>query len=186
MKSKILKITILTLMIIMFMQISSFASILKINLEADKENVKIGEEVKVTVSWNQGMQAADFYLIYDSKKLEFVEADIEDDYINAEEGNIKTAWFSMDDTDKTQIEYTFKPKKAGKVEIETKVNGGFATGNLQIPNKYEEGNLTIEISQSPVMNALKIIAIVIGVVIVFVLIIIVTNIRIEKSRKKLR
>lgn len=187
MKNKIFKITILVIIILMFMQVSLLAAnTLKINLKADKDNIKVGEEVKVTVSWKQGMQAVDFYLKYNSKKLEFVEADIEDDYINSEDGKVKTAWFSMDDTDKTQIEYTFKAKKAGTVDISTKVNGGFATGNLQIPNKYEEGNVTIEIANTSIMNIVKVIGIIIGVGIAFILIRIILNIRIKKSKKKFR
>lgn len=189
MKNKIFNITILTITILMFMQVTLLAvNTLKINLEADKDNIKIGEEVKVTVSWKQGMQAADFYLIYDSDKLEFIEADISDDFINNKnKGQLRTAWFSMDDTDKTQIEYTFKAKKSGTVNLKTSTeSGGFATGELRSPRNYKEANLTIEISNTPIMNIFKVIGIIIGVVIVFILIRIIINIRIEKSKKKFR
>jgi len=145
MKNKLLKITILTILFTMYLQISIFASTLKLNLIANKEKFEIGEEVKITVSWNKGMQAADFSLMYDSKKLEYVECDLEEDFINNEEGEVKTAWFSVDNTDKKQIEYIFKAKKSGRVEISTKINGGFATGNLEIPEEYENAKLKIEI-----------------------------------------
>ena len=78
MKSKVLKITILTLIIMMLIQVSLLAAVstLKLDLTANKTKIKIGQEIKIKVSWNYGMQAADFYLDYDSEKLEFIKADI--------------------------------------------------------------------------------------------------------------
>lgn len=146
MKNKLLKITILTILLIMYLQISIFASSLKLNIKVDKEEVKVGEEVKITVYWDKGMQAADFSLLYDSKKLEYIGSDLEKDFINSVDGEVKTAWFSLDNTDKTQIEYTFKTKKSGKVGITTKINGGFATGELEIPETYENGELKLKIA----------------------------------------
>lgn len=189
MKNKVLKITILTLIIIMFMQVSLLAvNTLKLDLTTSESKIKVGEKVKIKVSWNQGMQAADFYLIYDSKRLEFIEADISNDYINNKNaGQLRTAWFSMDDTDKTQIEYTFKAKKSGTVNLETNSeSGGFATGELRTPRNYKEANLTIEISSNPISNVFKAIGIIIGIIVALILIRIIINIRIEKSKKKFR
>ena len=168
MKNKLFKTTIITLMIIFIMQISIFASELTLNIKLNKEEVKQGDKIKVTVEWTEGMQAADFYLNYDADKLKFIEADIEDDYINSEEkGQVKTAWFSMDNNDKTKIEYTFKAKKSGTVEFSTKINGGFATGELKIPEKYNEGSLKIEIAKQPlIIRILKILLIAIVIIVV--------------------
>ena len=146
MKNKLFKITILTIILIMYIQTFVFASTLKLNITSDKEKLELGEEVKVTVSWDKGMQAADFSLVYDSKKLEYIGSDLEEYFFNNVNGEVKTAWFSLDNTDKTQIEYTFKTKKAGTVEITTKINGGFATGELQIPEIYENGELKLKIA----------------------------------------
>lgn len=171
MKDKLLKITIFTLMIIIFMQLAVFANTLTLNISTNKQSVKAGEKFKVIVSWKQGMQAADFYLKYDSEKLKFIKTDISDDYINSKEnGKIKTAWFSMDDTDKTKIEYTFKAKKSGIVEFETKINGGFATGELKVPSKYEEGKLEINVKKQPlIIRILKVIVIIVGIVIIILI-----------------
>ena len=101
MKRNFIKIVVLTLMNIIML--SSVVFGLNLNISSNSERVNIGDEIKVTVNWNENMQAADFSLMYDSKKLEFVEADIEDYYINSDnEGEVKTAWFSLDNTDKTR------------------------------------------------------------------------------------
>ena len=164
MKNRLLKITIITIILIAYLQISIFASTLKLNLMANKEKFEIGEEVKITVSWDKGMQAADFSLIYDSKKLEYLGSDLEEDFVNNENGEIKTAWFSLDNTDKTQIEYNFKAKKSGKVEISTRINGGFATGNLEVPKEYENAKLKIDVLSG--INLTSLIAISISVLLI--------------------
>lgn len=172
MKNKIKKISFLLLMFIILMKVTIFADILNINIKANKEKVNVGDKVKITVSWDKGMQAADFILMYDSEKLEFIKGDLKDDYIHNENGKVKTAWFSMDDTDKTKIEYTFKAKKTGKTELETKVNGGFATGTLLMPTGYNEGKLQLEIKDAnPVLKILKIITFVIIILLLIAFII---------------
>ena len=171
MKKKLLKTLIIALAIIIFTQITVFANTLKLNLVADKNNLKINEEVKITVSWSEKMQAADFSIKYDQEKLEFVRSELADDFINSEEGDLKTAWFSMDDVDKTKIEYTFKAKKAGKVELSTQINGGFATGELEMPTNYENATLTLKIAQNPIINILKIIGTLAVILIIIILII---------------
>lgn len=172
MKNKIKKIALIALMLLMLIQITVFADTLNIKIKANKERVNVGDKVKVTVSWDKGMQAADFILKYDADKLEFVKSDLEEDYINNSNGNVKTAWFSMDDTDKTKIEYTFKAKETGKAEFETRVNGGFATGTLSMPTGYKEGKLQLEIKESnPVLSILKIVVFIIVILLIVVFII---------------
>jgi len=158
------------------LQISIFASILKLNIKTDKEKLEVGEEVKVIVSWNEGMQAADFSLIYDDKKLEYMSSDLEDYYINNTNGELKTAWFSVDNTDKIQIEYTFKAKKSGTAKIATKINGGFATGELQVPQEYENGELAIKIA-----GGINVVTILIICVVVFFLLLVILK---KKTRKR--
>ena len=174
----------------MLIQVSLLAAVstLKLDLTANKTKIKIGQEIKIKVSWNYGMQAADFYLDYDSEKLEFIKADISEDYINIKEKNqIRTAWFSMDNTDKTEIEYTFKAKKSGTVNISTNSeSGGFATGELIRPINYKDANIVIEISNSLLSTIFKVIGILIGVIIIFVLIKIIINIRINKFKGKFK
>ena len=167
MKNKTKKIVPIALLFLMLIQVTVFADTLNINIKANKEKINVGDKVKVTVSWDKGMQAADFILKYDADKLEFVKSDLEEDYINNSKGNVKTAWFSMDDTDKTKIEYIFEAKAKGETELETKVNGGFATGTLSMPTGYKEGKLQLEIKESnPVLNVLKVVVIIVILLIV--------------------
>ena len=151
MKKKQFKIILLILSILLFIPITIFANTLKVTLKTNKKHPRIGEKIKIIVDWNQGMQAADFSILYDSEKIEFVKSTIDDIYINNEGNELKTAWFSMDDKDKSKIEYVFKTKTSGVTELTTKINGGFATGELEIPNDYENGSVTIEITNQPVM-----------------------------------
>ena len=169
--NKILRTSIIALILVLLMQITVFADTLNINIKANTAKIKVGDKVTVTVYWDKGMQAADYILNYDSEKLEFVKTDLKDDYINNTNGQVKTAWFSVDDKDKTKIEYTFKAKKSGTAELKTTVNGGFATGNLEMPTEYTEGELQLNISKANVsLKILKILAIVIVILVLINLI----------------
>ena len=143
-----LKLGILALIIMISIPIYSFANTLTLNMKVDKEEIKIGDEIKITVSWDKEMQAADFYLNYNSKKLEFVTCNVDELFVNnnAEEGKIKTSWVSLDDSNKTEIEYTFKVKKGGKAKFTTTIDGGFATGELEVPTQYNNGELLLKIT----------------------------------------
>lgn len=171
---------ILVILVLAVMPVCVYADTLTLNISTNDKNAEIGNEINVIVSWNQEMQAADFYLNYDSEKLEYLKSNIDDMFINNEKdkGVLKTAWVSMDDTNKTEIQYTFKVKKSGIANFTTKVYGGFATEELKIPDNYTEGELAIKISRTPV-----IIYIMIGVIIVFIAIIL-TIIRKNKNIKR--
>ena len=159
MKKNVVKIFFLLFVLVASINSIIFASTLNLKIDTNKEKIKKGEEVNVTVSWSEGMQAADFSLKYDTNKLEYINCDLEEVFINnnIEAGEIKTAWFSMDNEDKTKITYTFKAKKSGKAEFETITNGGFATGNLEIPSQYNEAKSTISISNNLVVYIVAII-----------------------------
>ena len=178
MKNKLLHIIIVVLSILLLMPIAVFGNTLLLNISTKKEKVKVGDEITIKVSWNEGMQAADFYLNYDAKKLEYRGANIADDYIHNEEGRVKTAWFSMDDTDKQEIEYTFKVKKSGTAEFSTQINGGFATGELKTPNQYQEAKASIKIKGSLFLNILKLFVMIIIIIIIIKIL--------ERIRKKSR
>lgn len=176
MKKKILEIMILMILSIICMQISIFATELNLNVKAEKEKIEIGEEVKIIVSWDKGMQAADFSLLYDEKKLQYVSSELEEYFINNENGEVKTAWFSSDGTDITQIEYTFKAKKAGNVKLSTKINAGFATGKLDMPETYNDGETTLRINSK--VNIITIILVLF--VLVFIIFIVIRKIKKKK------
>ena len=61
-----------------------FASTLNIGINADKQNYNIGEQIKIRVSWSEGMQAAGFTLNYDSTKVEFCSASISSTFYNSD------------------------------------------------------------------------------------------------------
>ena len=148
MKTKTIFITLLTIFTLIILKSSAFANELTLTINTDKEKIKIEDEIKIKVSWDKPMQAADFELNYDTKKVEYIKSDIDDVYVanNEEAGIIKTSWVSLDNTDKTEIEYTFKVKKSGKAKFTTTTDGGFATGELEIPTKYNDGELILKIS----------------------------------------
>lgn len=167
----------LIILVIMIMPVCVYANTLSLNISTNNEKVKKGDEINVKVSWNQEMQAADFYLNYDSEKLEYVKCDVDDMFVNNEvdKGVLKTAWVSIDDTSRTDIQYTFKVKKSGTANFTTKINGGFATGELELPDNYEEGELSVKISGNDMIIYM---AICIFVVLIIVFIII------EKNRRR--
>lgn len=122
------------------------------------------------------MQAADFSLFYDNEKLEYIGSDLEEVFVNNNNNQIIVAWFSDNDTDKTKMEFKFKAIEEGKVALRTKVEGGFATGELVQPREYDEGNKTIEIAKGNNMY--------IPIVIVVVLFILFIIIKIKGGKRK--
>ena len=128
MKTKKILLVIVAIFSLIILQSSVFANELTLTISNDKEKIKVEDEIKIKVSWNKAMQAADFELNYDTKKVEYIKSDIDDVYVNNDEkqGIIKTSWVSFDNTDKTEIEYTFKVKKGGQVKFTTATDGGFA------------------------------------------------------------
>lgn len=176
-------IIMLILLVSIFAPLNVYANTLTLNISVNKKEIKVGDEIEIKVSWDKEMQAADFYLNYDSNKLEYIKSNIDDIFINndAEENLLKTAWVSMDNTDKTDIEYTFKVKRGGQAKITTITNGGFSTGKLEVPNAYNEGEIIMKISDNN-----KLICIVAFIIIALILIFIIKERRKfkEKNKKK--
>jgi len=94
------------------------------------------------------MQAADFSLLYDNEKIEYIDSDIDEVFINNNNNKIIVSWFSDNDTDRTKMEFKFKAIQEGEVALRTKIEGGFATGDLEQPTEYDEENKTIEILEN--------------------------------------
>lgn len=170
---------ILCLVMTILISIPVFASPLSLKITSDKTKFKKNDEITIEVNWEQEMQAADFSLNYDANKLEYIESDVDDTFINAQEaGKIKTVWISWDDTNKTNIKYKFKVLKAGKLKFTANVEGGFADGNLDIPEKYENGQLTIGST-----SIFQYILIVVAVIIIVFIIIIINKKRKTEDKK---
>lgn len=181
MKNKILKVIMFLIIILMLMQIKIFA--LTLNVKSNKKDAIVGDKIKVTVSWNEGMQAADYSLKYDKEKLDYLKSSIDDVYVsdNEETGDLKTAWFSMDNKDLKEITYIFKVKKSGTAEFSTKINGGFATGELEVPKSYELGNLKLEIGERIIQ---RIIRIIVRIIIIIIILLVLKKILNKKKHKK--
>lgn len=169
MKTKKILLIIVAIFTLIILQSSVFANELTLTISADKEKIKVEDEIKIKVSWNKAMQAADFELNYDAKKVEYIKCDIDEVYVTNDEkqGIVKTSWVSLDNTDKTEIEYTFKVKKSGKAKFTTTIDGGFATGGLEIPTKYNGGELIIKTSGNYIVIYILSI-IIITIIIIFI------------------
>lgn len=170
---------IFTLMIIILNSVV-YASTLNLEVTSNKEKVNVDEEIVVTIDWKEGMQAADFILNYDNKKFEFVSIDIEDKFYKIENSKLKIVWVSLDDTDKTSIDVTFKALKPGKANFWAEISGGFATGELVLPDNYNTGSTTVKVNGFTIEY---IIPIVIAVVVIIIIIVLVSTKKV-KSRKK--
>ena len=151
----------------------AYAINLSLEVKLDKQTAQIGEEITVTVDWKEKMQAADYILKYDNTKLEYVKASVEDTYINkTKAGQIGISWFSSDNTDLTQMTFTFKAIEEGEVELELQVDGGFANGKLEQPEGYNvdaNGKTTIKITKEN--KVLKYALIACGILIILVILI---------------
>lgn len=156
-QKNIFKVLIMTLIFIIYLQGKIFASNLTLTLKTDKERYIIGDIIEVTVDWKEKMQASSFKIGYDSDKLEFISANINETFYNSKnEGEISINWVSFEENDLTQIKIQFKVLKAGNATIKIKEVSAFADGNLVTPTSYDistEGSKTIKLEAKDETNA---------------------------------
>lgn len=137
-QKELIKILIFVLILIISLQTRVFASTLTLNVTTDKDNYKVNETIEVTVDWKENMQATSFKIGYDSEKLEFVSASINENFYNSKNaGEISINWASLEGTDLTQIKFQFKAIKEGTTDIGIKEVSAFADGNLVSPTSYD-------------------------------------------------
>jgi len=137
-KKKAIKILMITLALILCLQTKIFASTLTLNVTTDKDDYKVSEIVEVTVDWEENMQASSFKIGYDSEKLEFTSASINENFYNSKnKGEISINWASFEGKDLTQIKFQFKALKEGNADVGIKEVSAFADGNLLIPSSYD-------------------------------------------------
>lgn len=174
---------IFLLIILLSITTSVYALTLSLEVTSNKEEVAVNEEIIVTVEWKEGMQAADFILKYDNKKFEFISVDIDNELLYKNENSqIKVAWFSMDDTDKTNLNFVFKALKPGKANFSTEIDGGFATGELVLPDNYNTGSTTVKVKGFTMDFFVEFFMIYVVIIIIVISIILIVIKRI-KSRK---
>ena len=107
-----------------------------LDVSTDKTSYSIGEDVVCTVSWDKNMQVAEYKLEFDFSRLTFVESSINEDYYNYYEdyympnvGVISVNWASLDETDLTEMNFTFKSISEGSAKFNV-YPYQFATGDL--------------------------------------------------------
>ena len=159
MKKNILKIAIITILFLLLIQLNSIAASITMKTLTDGNIYNVGGTVTTTIDWTQGMQATGFTLTYNSTKLSFTEASIEENFysiseptLNSETGeyytNIKVSWASFEEVNFTKITFTFTTITTGEAEIAITDVDCFADGNLETPEEIDyttEGNKTIKI-----------------------------------------
>lgn len=137
-KKYLINFLIFALILIISIQTKVFASTLTLNVTTDKDNYKVGETIEVTVDWKENMQASSFKIGYDSKKLEFASASINENFYNSKNaGEISINWASLEGTDLTQIKFQFKALEDGKTDVRIKEVSAFADSNLVTPTSYD-------------------------------------------------
>jgi len=150
MKNKTLKICILTIIFILLVQVTSFAALgnLTLNINTDKDKLKVGDKVSVTVDWSKEVESAGFILKYDKEKLAFDSTTLGANYYNADTaGKILFNWAAFDGKALTSVTFVLKAKAEGSTTITAEEAKGFADGDLQKATGYEYNNKTITIEK---------------------------------------
>jgi len=150
MKNKILKISILMIILLLMLQLTSFAALgkLTLNTTTDKNTYKIGDKVTVTVDWSKEVESAGFILKYDKDKLAFDSTTLGENFYNADTaGKVLFNWAAFDGKALTSVTFELTAKTAGSTTITVEDAKGFADGNLQKSTGYEYNNKTITIEK---------------------------------------
>lgn len=149
MKNKTLRIIILTIILVLFVQLTSFAALGKItlNTKTDKNTYKVGDKVKVTIDWTKEVEAAGFVLKYDKSKLKFDSTSLGSNFYNADTaGKVLFNWAAFDGKALTKVYFVFTAKEEGSTEIFVEDARGFADENLDKATGYAYKSKTIKIS----------------------------------------
>ena len=118
----------------------------KINVGLSKTEAKVGEEITVTTSWTDKMEAVDLELRFDKTKVEFVSSSMENSNIaqgRIADGVIQVSWFSANGNGITSITYTFKVIAEGDAAFTT-AEAIFADENVDSPEGYTYGSATLK------------------------------------------
>lgn len=156
-QKKFFKLLIFACLLIISLQTRVFANTLTLTVKTDKDSYKVNETISVTIDWKENMQATSFKIGYDSEKLEFVSATINENFYNSKNaGEISINWVSLEGTDLTQIKFQFKALKEGEANVKIKEVSAFADGNLVSPTSYNfssSGTKTITIKSTGETNS---------------------------------
>ncbi len=144
---------VLILIILMGMATISNATITEktanINVAVNKQDVTIEDEVVVTVSWKDKMEAVEFLLGYDKDKLEYVSSSMDTDYIKVKDGKVEVVWISLNGKGINSITFTFKAKTKGNATF-TISEALLADENVESPDSYKYNTKTLNIKEKEV------------------------------------
>ena len=159
MKNILLKISIIAVICILLINLNTFAAYnLTLETKTDGSIFAVGGTVTATIDWEQEMQAVGFKLRYNSTKLLFEGASVNENYYNISEPisyetsndtyrDISVQW--ADGNSKTNMTFRFKTLEAGDANISIIEANAFSNQNLQQPeqiNYTTKGSKTIKIS----------------------------------------
>lgn len=159
MKNILLKISIIVVICILLINLNSFAAYnLMLETKTDGSIFAVGGTVTATIDWEQEMQAVGFKVRYNSTKLLFEGASVNENYYNISEPisyetsndtyrDISVQW--ADGNSKTNMTFRFKTLEAGDANISIIEANAFSNQNLQQPeqiNYTTKGSKTIKIS----------------------------------------
>lgn len=149
MKNKTLRIIILTIILVLFVQLTSFAALGKLTLKVktNKDTYKVGDKVTVTIDWTKEVESAGFVLKYDKSKLTFDSTSLGSNFYNAEtDGKILFNWAAFDGKAITKVTFVFTTKAEGNGKISVEDARGFADEGLNKATDYDYKSKTIKIS----------------------------------------
>ena len=100
-----------------------------------RDTYNVGEQVTFRVNWQEDMQATGFTIAYSNDGLEFLRATIENNFYDVDEENVKidVEWTSLEEVDKTSIDFTFRVTETGTFSVEVETITAFANGDLETP-----------------------------------------------------
>ena len=163
MKKTILRILIIAITCALLFQLNVSAGYsLTLETKTDATTYAVGGTVTTTVDWGHNLQAAGFTLRFNSTKLSFESASVNDNYYSISEPtvdetsgdsytNIIVSWTSLEEVDTTSISFQFKTLESGDTTIlvsDASVDE-FSNENLERPEQIDyttKGSKTIKIT----------------------------------------
>lgn len=126
---------------------------LDVQISTNKVNYNLGEKVNTKISWDKGMQATDFEILFDSSKLKLNNSSIGEAFYNlVEPGRIIVSWASFEEIDTTEINFEFTTLGTGKTDIVI-LPENFANGELDSQFLFtHDDKCSINIEKNEIIN----------------------------------
>ncbi len=189
MKNKLIKITKISILLILLMSTKLNAA--NLNLSTDLQETKENDEIIVKVETDKNIETATFCLKYDNSKLEFIEKLSEKVYIKdyPEEGILKVVYLDTDLIGEKSVNFKFKVKSTKQQEDKTEIEINDLTMKfVEDVNIYTDENLEQSTFNTSINIKRKILitpGIMYGLVIIVILLVLLIIIRkvIKKEKR---